>query len=135
MKRSAVRVAADPEFRYVTEDLERLKKRLAENHLSLNEKLRRSELDEDKARKEQRTAARAQLKAPDQKVFQLTLDNVGKPELQLAKVDVDADEDAEPAAEDGTGKQVIVDPVRNEALHIIADLAELSRTPKTASTK
>ena len=81
------RVAADPEFRYITEDLEAVKKRLAENSISLNEKARRAEIEEDKARKEARTAAREKVKRPDAKVYAVTLDNVNKPELQLALPD------------------------------------------------
>jgi carboxyl-terminal processing protease len=142
-KRSQVRVAADTEFGYIMEDLDRVKKRIAENRISLNEKLRRAELEEDKARKEQRTAERAKRKAPDLKVYQVTLDNVNKPELQLAKNEpkpeaAEKTDDAEdPAAldgeEPGTGKQPGLDPVRNETLNILADLAELTRSPKTAS--
>jgi carboxyl-terminal processing protease len=82
--RSAARVLADPEFRYITEDLDRVKQRLAENKISLNEKQRQRERDEMKARNEARTAERAKLKAPEQKVFAVTLENVNKPELVLA---------------------------------------------------
>ncbi|MFZ4683669.1 MAG: carboxy terminal-processing peptidase, partial [Terrimicrobiaceae bacterium] len=52
--RSAQRLGADPEFLYITEDMRRLKERLAENSISLNEKQRRNELAEDKLRKEKR---------------------------------------------------------------------------------
>ena len=40
----------------------------------------------------------------------------------------DADEDAEE-----NPKKPAVDPVRNETVNIIADLVELSRTPRTAA--
>jgi carboxyl-terminal processing protease len=83
-QRSATRIAVDPEFRYITEDLDRLKQRIAENTVSLNEKVRRAEIDEDKQRKETRTANRAKIKASDRKTYAITLDNVDKPELQLA---------------------------------------------------
>jgi carboxyl-terminal processing protease len=145
-KRSAARVAVDPEFGYITEDLNRLKKRLAENKISLNEKERRAELDEDKAKKEKRTASRSKLKQPEQKVFTVTLDNVSKPELQLVKNDEEkkpekaatADDVADDstdvdAADDESPKTPRADPVRNEAMNILGDLVELSRLPKTAS--
>ncbi len=48
-RRSDARVQANPEFRYVMEDMERLRKRLDENRISLNEDVRRKELNEDKA--------------------------------------------------------------------------------------
>ena len=147
--RSAVRVAADPEFRYVMDDLNLLKKKIADNKISINEKVRRSELADDKARKEKRIAAREKLKPADQKVYQLTLDNADKPELELAKVEkketakngkkeadkeatTGAGEDDEDASEKADSKAV--DPIRVEALHLISDLIELSLAPKTAST-
>ena len=86
-QRSAARVAADPEFRYITEDLDLLKKRLADNHVSLNEKVRRTEIQEDQERHDQREAARAKIKLPDVKTYVITLDNVKKPELQLVTYD------------------------------------------------
>jgi len=82
-QRSAARVAADPEFRYITEDLDELKKRLAENRVSLNEKARRAEIQEDQERRDSREAAREKVKLPDVKTYVITLDNVKKPELQL----------------------------------------------------
>src|SRR6185503_4915078 len=86
-QRSAARVAVDPEFRYITEDLDEIKKRLADNKVSLNEKARRAEIEEDKARRDARTAARAKIKQPDAKTYAVTLDNVNKPELQLVTFD------------------------------------------------
>ena len=84
-KRSAVRVGAEPEFGYISEDLAKTKKRILENRISLNEKLRRAEIEEDKAIKEKRKTARAGVKPSSQKVYNVTLDNVSKPELELVK--------------------------------------------------
>jgi carboxyl-terminal processing protease len=146
VKRSAARIAVDPEFRWIQEDLDRIVKRTAENKISLNEKVRRAEIEEIKQRKAQRTAERATHKHEQPKVFSLTLDNVTKPELQLAKHDVkpensDAAEGADPK-EDGEDEELVenpkkpaVDPVRNETINILADLVELSKTPRTVSAK
>ena len=158
--RSSVRVAADPEFRYITEDLDAAKKRVADNKVSLNEKARRAEIEQDKARKDARTAAREKIKHPEAKVYNVTLDNVSKPELQLAtaektdkaaptganKTDLTKEPKAEvktPAAADdedaldeeseGEPKTVGVDAIKNETLNILRDLIDLSRTPKTAT--
>jgi len=99
--RSGARVAADPEFKYISEDLNRVKERLAENKISLNEKVRRTELDEDKARKDARTADRAKIKPIPQKIYSITLENVGKPELQLiANEKKDAAKDKDPKDKD-----------------------------------
>jgi len=48
--RSMARVVADPEFAYIREEMERIRKRLEENVVSLNEKERQAELQESKAR-------------------------------------------------------------------------------------
>ena len=87
--RSAARVAADPEFKYITEDLERLNQKIEENRLSLNEKVRRDEIAKEKARKEVRVAERAKRNGHvvEPKVYSVTLDNADKPELELAKND------------------------------------------------
>lgn len=151
--RSAVRVAAEPEFRYITEDLEAAKKRVAENKVSLNEKIRRAEIEEDKARKETRTAARAKLKQPESKVYALTLENVSKPELKLvtnekpekkapdeaAKPEVKApaaespDEDGLDEEAEGETKPTGIDTIKTETLNILNDLIGLARAPKAAT--
>jgi hypothetical protein len=88
------------------------------------------------------------------RVYRLTLDTVDKPNLQLImypgklteakkngtvpKVDPEAaapDADTDligDAGGDGT-KEPAIDPARDEALNIVADLVDLSRGPKTAS--
>lgn len=143
-KRSEARVAADTEFRYVNEDLNYIKQKIAQNSISLNEKDRRAELAADKAKREQRTAERAKRKAPDQKDYEITLENLDKPELQPVKNDAKKDAETEAATgeddaadEDSTAttaaKKPAVDPQKTESLNILNDLIDLSRTPKTAS--
>jgi carboxyl-terminal processing protease len=147
-ERSAARVAKDAEFQWVLEDMARTRTRIAENKVSLNEKVRRAELDEDKARKEKRTAERAKLKLPDDKVYSVTLDNAAEPELQVkkekkpaketaakkndeAKPADEADEDGELAADESAAK---TDPVRSESINILKDLIELSRNPPATAS-
>jgi carboxyl-terminal processing protease len=140
--RSAARVAADQEFRYLVDDTNRVKAKLAANIISLNEKVRRAEIAEDKARTERRTVERSKRKRSDIKDYVVTLDNVDKPGLQLVSNDKKADTSGEAqdgAAEDeeedslGNGKKSGEDPIRNEALNVLADLIDLSRAPQTAS--
>ena len=57
-RRSSARVQTDPEFHYVMEDMERLRHKIDENKISLNEDVRRKELTEDKLRKETRSKER-----------------------------------------------------------------------------
>ena len=151
-QRSAARVAVDPEFGYIMEDLAQVKKRLAENTLSLNIDKRRAEIEDEKARKEKRTAERKARTLPEEKHFSLTLDSVTKPELQLVtnekkkqdaasattETSIDDDDDDPSTDEDESGDGKRVDAVGAEAINIVADLASLTRgvkAPATASTQ
>ena len=149
-RRSEARVQGDPEFHYVMEDMDRLRKRLDENRIALNEDVRRKELDADKVRKETRTKERLARNVEDMHMIRLTLDNVDKPNIQpilfpgkLAankkggnKVAPEAASDADsdsPGLDDGT-KEPAIDPERDETLNILSDLVDLNRGPTTAST-
>jgi carboxyl-terminal processing protease len=157
--RSAARVAVDPEFHYAMEDMGRLRHKLDENRISLNEDVRRHELDEQKLRKENRSKERLARNEEEPSIYRLTLETVDNPKLQLimypgkiaeakskgvaAKVapeaasDAEADDDSDSAPdlgdEDGT-KVAAIDPERDETLNILSDLVQLSHGPKTAST-
>src|SRR3982075_3070729 len=150
-RRSEARVQSNPEFKYVMEDMERLRKRLDENRISLNEDTRKTELNEDKIRKEIRAKDRLARHDEEMQMIRLTLDNVDKPNLQpiifpgkLAankksgnnKVAPEAATDSESdslANDDGT-KEPAIDPERDETLNILKDLVDLNRGPTTAST-
>jgi len=152
--RSAERVKNDPEFHYVMEDIDRLRHKLDDNRISLNEDLRKKELQDDKLRKEMRSKERLARNEEEPRIYRLTLDTVDKPNLQLimypgklaeakksgaslqvgpeAAPDADSDLIATPAGGDDT-KEPAIDPERDETLSILADLVDLSRGPKTAS--
>ena len=151
--RSEERIKNDPEFHYVMEDIERLRHKLDDNRISLNEDFRKKELADDKLRKEMRSKERLARNQEEPRIYRLTLDTVDKPNLQLImypgklaeakkngiapKVDSEAAPDADTdlipdAGGDGT-KEPAIDPARDEALNILADLVYLSRGPKTAS--
>lgn len=147
-RRSEGRIKENPEFRFVMEDMERLRHKLDDNRISLNEEVRRSELNEDKLRKEERTKQRLARHDEDARVYRLTLDTVDKPNLQLimfpgkiAAADKkpspeaasDSDADAFDTGSDST-KEPALDPTRDEALNILGDLVDLTQGPKTAST-
>ncbi len=146
-RRSDTRVQANPEFRYVMEDMERLRQRLNENRISLNEDVRRKELTEDKLRKEARSKERLARQTEDVHIYRVTLDTVDKPNLKLImfpgkvaankkKVSPEAasDADSETASSDDGTKDPTIDPGRDESLNILADLVDLNRGPTTAST-
>jgi carboxyl-terminal processing protease len=146
--RSAARVAASPEFHYIMEDMTRLRQRLDDNRISLSEDVRRTELNEDKQRKETRAKDRLARQAEDEQIYRVTLDTVDKPNLQLimypgkmAAADKkvspeaasDADSDSPETGDADDGKTQALDPERDEALNILGDLVDLSQGPKTAS--
>lgn len=144
-RRSSARVNESPEFHYIMEDMERLRQHLDENKISLNENVRKTELNEDKLRKETRSKDRLARKSIDDKVYRVTLDTVDKPNLQLImypgkiaavdkKTSPEVSDDAESDSLDSDGgKEPALDPTRDEALNILGDLVEMSQGPKTAS--
>src|SRR6059058_1383878 len=153
--RSEERVKNDAEFHFVMEDIDRLRHKLDENRISLNEDVRKKELQEDKLRKEERSKERLARQEEEPQVYRLTLDTVDKPNLQLimfpgklaaaktkgtaTKIDPeaaapDADTDSIGGAPGDDTKEPTIDPERDETLNILADLVDLSRGPKTAST-
>src|SRR5438552_1069186 len=151
-RRSAERVQHDPEFHYVLEDMERLRHKLNDNRITLNEDARRKEIQDDKLRKDVRSKERLARREEEPNIYRLTLDTVDKPNLQLimypgklaeakAKAGVtkvspeaapDDDTDTIGAADDT--KEPAIDPERDETLNILADLVDLSRGPKSASS-
>jgi carboxyl-terminal processing protease len=153
-RRSEERVKSNPEFHYVMEDMDRLRQRIDQNRISLNEAARKKELQDDKTRKETRSKERLARNDEEPQIYRVTLDTVDKPNLQLVmypgkmaeakkngtapKVDSDAASDADSDLDgvDNPGddsKTPGIDPERDEALNILADLVDLSRGPKTAS--
>jgi len=151
-RRSAERVQNDPEFHYVSEDMERLRQKLTDNRISLNEDVRRKELADDKIRKETRSKERLARHEEEPRIYRLTLDTVDKPNLQLimfpgklaaakkngisTKVAPEAASDADSdliGGENDDTKEPAVDPERDETLNILSDLVDLTRGPKTAS--
>ena len=153
-RRSAERVQHNTEFHYVMEDMERLRHKIDENRISLNEDVRRKELQGDKMRKEMRSKERLAHQEEEPRIYRLTLDSVDKPNLQLImfpgklaaakskgispKVAPEAAADADSEDSDSTippddTKEPVLDPERDETLNILNDLVDLSRGPKTAS--
>jgi carboxyl-terminal processing protease len=155
--RSAARVAADPEFHYVMDDMARLRQKIDDNRISLNEDVRRHEIDEEKARKADRSKERLARNEEEPSIYRLTLETVNNSKLQLimypgkiaeakmkgdvAKVapdaapDSDADDLDSSELDSGDGsKAAAIDPERDETLNILADLVQLTNGPKTAST-
>ena len=138
--RSQVRVSKDPEFRYINEDMKRFHERLELNRLSLNEKVRKEEIAQDKKRKEERKTERKLNPVQNPDAFEVTLDTVDKPVLpkvvakkkpareKAAKLSDDGDDAEEEESAAGTP-----DPVKREALNILKDLTTEIQGMRTAS--
>jgi carboxyl-terminal processing protease len=154
-RRSEERAKNDPEFHYVMEDMDRLRHKIDENRISLNEDVRKKETQDDKLRKEMRSKERLARNQEEPRIYRVTLDTVDKPNLQLImypgklaeakkngvtpKVDPEAASDADSdliagVGTEGDGKEPAIDPERDETLNILTDLVDLSHGPKTAST-
>jgi carboxyl-terminal processing protease len=151
-RRSSERVQHEQEFHFVMEDMDRLRHKLDENRISLNEDNRRKELQDDKTRKELRSKERLARKDEEPRIYRLTLDTVDKPNLQLimfpgklaaakakgepTKVSPEAapDDDSDVIGGEDDTKEPAIDPERDETLNILADLVDLSRGPKTAAS-
>jgi carboxyl-terminal processing protease len=146
-RRSEARIQTNPEFRYVMEDMDRLRKRLDDNRISLNEDTRKAELNEDKLRKESRAKERLARNDEQMQMIRLTLDTVDKPNIQpilfpgklaankkkAPEAADDSDTELGATNDDGT-KEPAIDPERDETLNILKDLVDLNRAPTTAST-
>lgn len=146
-ERSRARVAADPEFRYITEDSARLLERIQEGTVSLNLKTRKAEIAADKSRKEARKTERAQRgPALDVAAYEVTLDDLSSKELRpvvynrkrdrfsVAEEDAEETDAVAPKEAKETEDLQDPDPVRDEGLRIINDLIRLSHGPKTVQT-
>ncbi|RFC42019.1 MAG: carboxyl-terminal processing protease [Verrucomicrobia bacterium] len=157
-RRSSARIPLNPEFSYVVDDLARIRKRMADNRISLNEQTRQAELDDDKQRKEKRETERKEsTKDKDPKVYRLTLENVAKKELVPVKfvepksnkeTPALGDDDEAPSPDalsepqpDKDGRPVFksapirLDPVKQETLNILSELVDLAKMDGSSTAK
>jgi carboxyl-terminal processing protease len=133
-ERSNARLAANPDFEYIREDIALYQEYLADKSVSLNLETRRIEKEKKEARLEQRKQERESRPSGEEKVYEITLNQVGQPglpaPLPIAAVKVgvepigagteDAD-DAEPAE-----KPPVLDVTLKETKRILLDLIELA---------
>ncbi len=139
---SKARVEASPEFRYIAEDLERQKKRVEENRLSLNLERRKAELEEKKQRDAVRAEERAKRPLAELKRFNLTLDTVDKAELDpVLPASKKKAESPDPASgtdktelDEEEGAKPLVDAVRDETIQIMSDLIRMGQKGSVAGT-
>ncbi len=147
--RSAARVADDMEFKFLLEDTQRMKERIAANTVSLNKAKREAEIAAEKKRTEDRKAMRLAVKRPEPVAYKLALEDIDKPALTLVKQDEaekaklrasnrrerDNSAEADDLLDDDAPGNDKVDPVKFESLSILADLIEQLRRPAIARVK
>ena len=142
---SESRVAKEPEFHFIQEDMKILRQRLDQNVLSLSEKVRKEELAKEKARKKERVAERKKNPVVEPVAYEVTLDTVDKPVLPLVTAKKKQDkkvkeatpkisDDGEDQEDDSDTAAVAPDPIRHEAINILQDFTSLLHSVKTAGT-
>jgi carboxyl-terminal processing protease len=132
-ERSRQRVAASKDFAYIQEDISEFLKLQADKSLSLNLVERQAEQKTKTARAEAIKKERLARKKSNEKIFELTLQNVDDAQLHPSPVktnsvamadapafDDDSDADVEAATAEG-----VLDPTLEEAKHILADYIAL----------
>lgn len=80
-ERSTERVTKDPDFDYVREDINLYREYLADKSVSLNLETRRAEKEKNEARMEVRKKERASRPPVEEKVYEITLQQVNQPGL------------------------------------------------------
>ena len=136
-ERNEARVKKAKDFQYVVEDVARTKQRIVANAVSLNRAKREAELSDSEKRRKDRNVERrerfAQMEAADRqhfKFYRLTLDNLEVDSLPEVDREKDAQafmrraKDKEDALDDTPLWPSGLDPVKREALSIVADLVE-----------
>jgi carboxyl-terminal processing protease len=133
LERSRQRVAASKDFDYIREDIAEFLKQQADKSLSLNLAERQVEQKTKTARAEAIKKERLARKKSNEKVFELTLQNVDLAQLQPPPVKTNSvaaadgpafGDDSDPDAE-AVAAEAVLDPTLEEAKHILADYVAL----------
>lgn len=145
--RSAKRVLESQDFKYRIEDIEILKKELAEKTVSLNLEKRRAKLSEFEVRREARNRERrarfARMEELDQgtfKIYRINLEDLNSDELVLFDPEDDEDQymrrqKSEIDELDDTPKWPSgIHPVKREGMKVLLDLIEVTNASESAGT-
>ncbi|MSR64321.1 MAG: tail-specific protease [Verrucomicrobiae bacterium] len=126
--RSAERVANNPEFKYVQEDVDRIKKQLQEKIVSLNESRRETEKKANTERLDARKKERLSHKTEPPKTIELTLETLDGKSNTVAALSSKVMEEAASNGVDGEPKEPaepVVDPYYEEGFQILTDYIDL----------
>ena len=129
--RSRQRIEKDRDFGYVREDIEEFRKEQADKSLSLNEAERVAEQKAQTARAEARKKERLSRKKPNEKLYEITLKNVGLAQLQPPTVKTNAataaknDAGLDSSENETPREEPAIDPTLEETKRILTDYIEL----------
>ena len=144
-ERSAGRIEASQDFKYIQEDAQRLIERREKNIISLNKEKRKEELETNEKRREQRNEERrerfAKMSGEDAEAFRfyrLNLEDLENDEL--VQLDREKDKDSYMRqAKDGVADlddtpewPSALDPVKREGIYILADLIDATERARMA---
>ncbi len=141
--RSQNRIRNNPDFRYIEEDIKRLKDQFADKSILLNEEIRRQEREEQKLRMEAREKERkARGSMSSDSVIMITLNDLEKstlpepvlvtPAATVRPISLEM-EDSDSAEDPVTTlKGPLFDPTLREAQYILADMIMLTRALENA---
>ena len=147
LKRSNQRISKDREYDYVRQDIETFRKHQALNSISLNEKSRVKEWDEEDLRQRARNKERLARTTPDRVTYDVSLQQAELPGLTVtaktnapvASVTGDAPVKVTPAGDDAEAADEaaqIVDPALEETQRILLDyIGILARKGVAATTR
>jgi carboxyl-terminal processing protease len=136
-ERSRKRVSASKDFAYIQEDIAEFLKQKADKSLSLNLAERQAEQKTKIARFEAIKKERQSRPKPNEKVFEITLQNMNLAQLQppavkptVASGDQPALEDEGDPDADAAASEAVIDPTLEEAKHILSDyIALMNKQP------
>ncbi len=150
-KRDKERLATDPEYGYIRQDIALFKKQEADKTISLNEKQRLKEQQEAEARQKARDKERLARKEPSsEKEYDISLAQAGKPGLPPAvgatntvaqaqhagaggaAAVVSANSPLAAASSGSTDQLGTIDPPLNETEHILMDYVSLMSKAKAS---
>jgi carboxyl-terminal processing protease len=144
IRRSKARVAADPDFAWVREEISRFKERKEQNALSLNKAARLKEIQEQETKSKARTdeikVRYAKVREAEKglfSIYSLTLDDLNQEKLRLLSEISDQELSGmmTGVSKERSAEEKALEPphamnfVKREALTVLADLIDLIRNP------
>jgi len=134
---SEARVATNQDFVYIRQDIDEFTKLQADKSASLNEHEELDRAEQNALRQKARDAERAKRRAPDKKIYEITVENAGQPGLppMLWPTNmVTALVATNTAATVSTNSPPLNDPWLDESEHILKDYVSLMDANHAAVT-